>query len=73
MTLFHEEDIQESVLKGLRDLNRSIERIGFNGAVVRDFGAIEGLTVAVRETGMQVTDAIVSLKDTMQDIADKMR
>ena len=46
----YEENHFEAINSTLKSLNTSLERIGFNGAMVRDgYGGIEGLTIAIRE------------------------
>ncbi len=47
----------------LGQVNHSVERLGFNGALLHDGpGAIEGLTLALRDTGEKILKAIDRLE-----------
>ena len=56
--------------ESLRAINTSLERLGFNGPVVRDFGAVEGLTVAVNRAGSEISDAILNLSRAIRESKD---
>ena len=56
--------------ESLRAINTSLERLGFNGAVVRDSGAVEGLTVAVNRAGSKISDAIRDLSRAIRESKD---
>ena len=56
---FENEDL-ECIYGVLKDVNYTIE-LGLNGAMLRDgYGGIEGLTVAIKETGAEITEAIIT-------------
>lgn len=53
------DDEFESINSSLHNLNLSLERLGFNGAMAKGGpGAVEGLTMAVNEAGEKSSDAI---------------
>ena len=56
--------------RSLRAINISLERLGFNGAMVRDFGAIEGLTLAIQRAGSKISDAILDLSRAIRESKD---
>ena len=68
MTIFHEEDKLDAIYNAIKGLDRSVERLGFNGAGLIDtpFGAIEGLTVVVKEVGCGIIGALDRLTDAVQ-------
>ena len=61
---------ENEITRVLKTLNRSIERISFNGAMLRenDPGGLEGLTVAVRDIGGELIHAVKELTREVRDL-----
>ena len=59
----------ETINSMLKQMNLSIKMPDFNGAFSRDaFGAIEGLTVMVRDSGEEIVDALDRLTTTVTEL-----
>jgi len=61
---------ENEIAKALKSLNRTIERISFNGAALRENepGGLEGLTLAAREVGGELLHAVRDLTKEMNEL-----
>jgi hypothetical protein len=57
----------QQITKSLADISKYLKRLGFNDAAMTEesLGAIEALTLAVREGTKDIFDALNAIKDQM--------